>query len=91
MAREGSVTLLEDAGTGAGDAATWPGGKGLLTLEGTVSDADLEIKTRNGTWVVLKATDSVGGHEFDAPPGQIRMNVTTGSSIYAYAVVIPTN
>lgn len=90
MTRQVRLNLLEDAGTGAGSWMLWPGGKGLLLAEGTISDADLEIQSPNGTALVLAEVNAVGTVEFDAPPGEIRMNVTTGSSIYAYAVTIPT-
>lgn len=90
MAREGRVDLLENAGA-TGDGKVWPGGKGLLTVEGTTPDVQLQVQSANGTWLDHESNLTAAGTlVFDLPPGTIRVAVNSGSAIYAYAVVIPT-
>lgn len=91
MAREQRLDLLENAGS-TGTWQKWYGGKGLLTVEGTTPDVQLQVKSANGTPLDVNTNVTAAGvQEFDLPPGEIRAKVNGGSSLYVYAVGIPTH
>lgn len=92
-----NFTLLDNAsGAVNGAEATWPGGYGFFSGEGTFNAGSvrLQFASARGTWLdvgssVTLAANGLGG--FFLPPGKIRA-VTTGapSAMYAYAYPIPT-
>lgn len=93
--------------TGAGNGATvpWPGGRGVVTAEGTWggSSLGLEYQGPHGSWIpvtVLDPADATstalaltanGMFLFELPPGKIRGVLTGGtpSAFYATAARIP--
>lgn len=101
MARRQQYTLAENASPGAQAGVDWQGGRGMLFGEatwGAFGNAALEMQTPNGTWVAIYDADGAAvsitanaGKVFEAPAGPLRVNITTATSVYAYAVGIPTN
>lgn len=101
MARRAQLTLASNAGAGAQTAVDWQGGVGMFMAEGTWGggNAKLEIQTPNGSWVSLihyATTTAIsltanGVAIFQAPAGKIRVNITTATAVYAYAIGIPSN
>lgn len=80
-----------------GSAHQWPGGKGQFALVGTVSGATITLEQLGpdgSTWVSLGsavALTAAGVGVFEAPAGQIRALVASGtpSGLYATVVGIP--
>jgi len=100
MARRQQLKLATNAGAGAQTGVDWQGGRGMLFGEATWGggNAALQMQTPNGTWVAVydAAGNAVtisanGGKVFEAPAGPLRVNITTATAVYAYAVGIPTN
>jgi hypothetical protein len=87
--RGANLTLASNLGATAGSAAAWQGGKGVFTAEATFGGGSvaLQFKTLNGTWVAVDGcTLTVAGTKaFDLPIGEIRVNNTTATAVYAYA------
>lgn len=81
-----AVDLLSNAGAGAGDAVSWPGGRlaatGVATGFGT-GGTDIEILGPDGTtWIAisdLNFTANAIDRAF-VPAGQIRANAGAGAS-----------
>src|ERR1017187_7978934 len=89
------VTLLSNA-SATGSYFVWLGGKGTLTVEGTINGATLAVQflSLNGTdipardvWGSLLSFTAAGQQHFELPPGQIKMKVTGGtpSALFVYA------
>lgn len=100
MARRQQLTLASNAAPGAQTGVDWQGGRGMLFGEATWGggSAALEMQTPNGTWVAIFDAAGVavsitanGGKVFEAPAGPLRVNITTATAVFAYAVGIPTN
>lgn len=89
-------TLLSN-GSATGNAVAWIGGRGTLTVEGTVGGATLalQMKSMLGTWIPANLPNSLtaialtaaGTATFELPPCDIRVTVTGGvpSALYVYA------
>jgi hypothetical protein len=96
VASSASVALLtNDSVTSV--AATWPGGMGLFSADGTFSGATLTLQWMGptGLWYTAGAATTLtaaGGGIFYLPPGQIRVLVAGGppSGVSAVAARVPT-
>ena len=90
MASGAKFVLAENATTGNGSAANWPGGKGLFMAEATWGggSAKMQFQSPNGTWIDYPATALAanGAYAIDLPAGQIRAVIATATACYAYAV-----
>ncbi|SAL59597.1 hypothetical protein AWB71_03301 [Caballeronia peredens] len=101
MARRAQLTLLSNAGAGAGAGVDWPGGNGLFMVDATFGGGSvaLEQLSPSGKWlplVNLATTTAIsltanGVANFLAPAGQIRANATTATAVNAYAIGVPQN
>lgn len=78
-------------------AVNWKGGKGMFLVTGTFGGGTVKLQTQmpdvNSTFVDVKnqAGNSVsltaaGCIPFELPPGQIKVNITTATAVYAYAI-----
>lgn len=94
------IVLLANAGTGAGAAFSWPGGRLAFSAVATFGGGSvaLEYLGPDGvTWIpAAKDTDgtavslaAAGIIICELPPGQIRANATTATAVYARADRIP--
>ena len=89
------VQLLANASV-TGNAASWPGGRGLLMCEGGFTGATVQLQSLspNGTWLSapVAGLTAAGALVFELPPGQIRAQVSGGtpSALFAYATGIGT-
>ena len=87
------IELIEN-GSSSSDAKRWPGGRGSMTVAGTLGGATVTLQTLAGdavTWVNVVDGLAVAGHEnFELAEGQFRAAVTGGapSGIYVVAVQI---
>ena len=82
-------TLLSNA-SATGSAASWGGGRGVFTAEGTWGGGTvkLQFKTANGTWVDYGSATTLtanGSGVFELPACEIRAHVATATAVYAYA------
>ena len=85
-----AVELVSNVGIATGDPVIWPGGRCAVIVEATVfTSANLEIEGPNGTFVLVRALSAVGMTVDDIPPGRIRLDVTSGTAVYARAVRVP--
>ena len=90
MALAQAFQLASNLGVVTGPSVEWPGGDGLLTVEGTTPAAQLQIQSANGTWLPLgTALAAAGTLNFKAPPSPVRLNITGGSAVFAYVLTIP--
>lgn len=101
MARRAQLTLLSNAGAGAGTGVDWPGGRGLFMVDATFGGGTvaLEQMSPSGAWLPLNhegtstpiSLTANGTANFVSAAGAIRANATTASAVNAYAVGVPTN
>lgn len=101
-----SAELFNNAGAaGNGTTVAWPGGRGVVTAEGTWggSSLSLEYLGPHGAWIPVTvlnpatatstalALTANGMFLFELPPGKIRGVLTGGtpSALYATAARIP--
>ncbi|MEN9417114.1 MAG: hypothetical protein RI988_734 [Pseudomonadota bacterium] len=82
-------------GNATGNAAIWPGGRGLFTVDGTFggSTATLQFLGPTGNWIAAgpyTTLTAAGGGIFDLPQGQIRVSLSGGSpsGISAIACIV---
>lgn len=82
--------LTNGAATSA--AFPWPGGDGVITGEATWGGGNirLQVQTINGTWVDVSSSahtlSANGMFPFTLPRCLIRINVTTATAVFAYAL-----
>jgi len=94
MASGGRTDLLSNA-SATGNAAQWPGGKGIFIGEGTFSGSTLtlQVVSPNGTSINVAGVSLTanGTADFNLPPGQIKGALTGGtpSAMFAWAVQVP--
>ncbi len=88
------VNLLSNA-TATGSGREWGGGAGTFCVVGTFSGATVALQMLGPdatTWVTLNngaavSLTAAGALRFDAPPGQLRASVASGSPSGLYASV----
>ena len=89
MAQRG-VSLLSNAGAGAGSYVTFTGGRSSLVVFGTLpTTLTFEMLGKDGSTAVVIDTITVAGlTTYDLPPGQYRMNAVGGSPSGLYADLV---
>lgn len=82
-------------GNATGNAAIWPGGRGLFTADGTFGGATVKLQFLGptGSWIdagPYTTLTAAGGGIFDLPQGQVRVNLAGGSpsGISAIACIV---
>ena len=84
-----ALSLNSVAGTLPGDTM-WPGGRGSLSVEATWGGGNVvfQRKSINGTWIAVDATLGTltqnGIVNFELPPCELRVVITTATAVYAY-------
>lgn len=84
------IELIEN-GSSTSDAKRWPGGRGSMTVAGTLGGATVTLQTLAGdntSWVKVVDFTAAEHKSFELAEGRIRAAVTGGapSGIYAVAV-----
>lgn len=84
------MRIATNQGTGAGSAYAAnneDGREAVLIIWGTVTNVDFQVSPDGGvTWVSLQNCTAAGSYKFPMAGGegyQMRINVTTGSGVYA--------
>jgi hypothetical protein len=91
-----SFQVMNNA-TGQGSAINFPGGEGMLfikastgtgtmQLEFNVSDSWVPLPSWAGSTVLTVTTAGPVSYRFYAPPGKLRLNAGTFTSVTAYVV-----
>lgn len=85
--------LAQNAGAGAGTPQTWVGGQCVMTAKGTWGGGNIVLQQMDpfGNWLPVNGgTLSADGETalLSVPAGQVRVNITTATGVYASLVRI---